>query len=230
MQMAMAASVDPFSASPFSVGFDPGSPFSGSTLGQVQLAQQTAAAYSLPANNLPVVQEIVKQQAEIPVPQLVQELKEAQPVSLLKDLARVAAPLVGGLIGGPAGAAVGGVLSSLGTSAPGSGAIASMAALPSIGTTGAVVGTTVRAGIAGARAVIASARYYCAKYPGWCISIGGLGAVQGMVQNGQLPVHRRRRGRGISARDFRGFRRVHNILSGFCAPRMRVKRRALGKR
>lgn len=148
-------------------------------------------------------------------------------MSLLGDIVKIAAPVVGGWLGGPVGAIVGG-LGSMGSSAmpsaPGSGAVASMAALPSIGATGAVVGTTVRAGIAGARAVISSARYYCAKYPGWCISIGGLGAVQGMVQNGQLPMHRRRRGRGISARDFRGFRRVHSILSGFCAPKMRIRK------
>lgn len=155
-------------------------------------------------------------------------------MSLLKDLVSVAAPVIGGLIGGPAGVAVGAALGGLGTSRPaalpGGAPVATMAALPSIGGVVATGGAVVRAGVAGARAVIASARYYCAKYPTWCISIGGLGAVQGMVQNGQLPVHRRRRGRGISARDFRGFRRVHNILSGFCAPRMRVKRRALGKR
>lgn len=148
-------------------------------------------------------------------------------MSLLGDLVRVAAPIAGAMLGGPVGAVVGGLGASIGgrSATPGSGAVASMAALPSIGATGAVVGTTVRAGIAGARAVLASARYYCAKYPGWCISIGGLGAVQGMVQNGQLPVHRRRRARGISASEFRGFRKVHKVLSGFCAPKMRIRRK-----
>jgi len=144
-------------------------------------------------------------------------------VSLLGDLVKVAAPIAGAFFGGPVGAAIGGALGgSLGTSAPGSGQVASMAALPAIG--GAVVRTTAAAGIAGARAVIASARYYCAKYPGWCISIGGLGAVQGMVQQGQLPLHRRRRARGISASEFRGFRKVHKVLSGFCAPKMRIRK------
>jgi len=147
-------------------------------------------------------------------------------VSLLGDLVKIAAPIAGAYFGGPVGAAIGGALGGLGgSSMPGSGQVASMAALPAIGgTTGAVVGTTVRAGIAGARAILASARYYCAKYPGWCISIGGLGAVQGMVQNGQLPVHRRRRARGISASEFRGFRKVHKVLSGFCAPKMRIRK------
>jgi hypothetical protein len=148
-------------------------------------------------------------------------------VSLLGDLVKIAAPIAGAYFGGPVGAAIGGALGgSLGGSAmPGSGQVASMAALPSIGTVGTVGGAVVRAGAAGARAIIASARYYCAKYPGWCISIGGLGAVQGMVQNGQLPIHRRRRARGISASEFRGFRKVHKVLSGFCAPKMRIRRK-----
>jgi hypothetical protein len=149
-------------------------------------------------------------------------------VSLLGDIVKIAAPIAGAYFGGPIGATIaGGIAGSFGGSAqPGSGAqVASMAALPSIGTVGTVGGAVARAGVAGARAIIASARYYCAKYPGWCISIGGLGAVQGMVQNGQLPVHRRRRARGISASEFRGFRKVHKVLSGFCAPKMRIRRR-----
>lgn len=145
------------------------------------------------------------------------------PVSLLGDLVKVAAPIAGAYFGGPVGAAIGSAMSGWGggSSMPGSGSVASMAALPAIG---GVAGTTVRAGIAGARAAIASARYYCAKYPGWCISIGGLGAVQGMVQNGQLPAHRRRRARGITAKEFSGFRKVHRVLSGFCAPKMRIRK------
>jgi hypothetical protein len=193
-------SVDPFSPTPFSVGFDPivaqtAPKLAGASLGEVQLAQQVAAASGVREPSM----------------------------SLLGDIVKLAAPIVGGYFGGPVGATIGaGIAGNLGSSAPGSGAIASMAALPAIG--GAVVGTTVRAGIAGARTVIASARYYCAKYPGWCISIGGLGAVQGMVQNGQLPVHRRRRARGITAGEFRGFRKVHKVLSGFCAPKMRIRK------
>lgn len=148
-------------------------------------------------------------------------------MSLLGDLVRVAAPIAGGLIGGPVGAIVGGLgASAFGGSAsvpaaPGSGMVASLGSLPAIG---GAVATTARAGIAGARLILSSARYYCARYPGWCISIGGLGAVQGMVQNGQLPVHRRRRARGITAGEFRGFRKVHKVLSGFCAPRMRIRK------
>lgn len=150
-------------------------------------------------------------------------------MSLLGDIVKIAAPIAGAYFGGPIGATIASsVVGGFGSGSPampGSGApVATMAALPSIGSTVAVGGAVARAGIAGARAVIASARYYCAKYPGWCISIGGLGAVQGMVQNGQLPLHRRRRARGISASEFRGFRKVHKVLSGFCAPKMRIRK------
>lgn len=146
------------------------------------------------------------------------------------------APIIGGALGGPVGAALGGVVSQLGTRTaaapviPGAGSIAPMptpvmGTLPRLG--GAVVGAGVagvRLGIAGARVAISSAKYYCSRYPGWCIAAGGLGAVQSMVESGQLPPHRRRRRRGISAREFGAFRRVHNVLSGFCAPRMRVRK------
>lgn len=164
-------------------------------------------------------------------------------MSLFKSIVGAAAPIIGGIFGGPVGAAIGGAVGGAiaapkpapaasfapygGFSLPplpGAGVVQTMGALP------AIVGTTARAGIAGARAIISSARYYCARYPGWCLSIGGLGVVEGLVREGKLPVHRRRRGKGISARDFRGFGRVHRVLSGFCAPRMRVKRRALGAR
>lgn len=194
-QLARQYSVDPFSPTPFSVGLEAFTP------APVRAIVETAP----------------------------QVITGSKPMSLLKDLVSVAAPVIGGLVGGPAGVAIGAALGGLGsarTSAPGSGQVASLGSLPSIGGAvgGAVVGTTVRAGIAGARAILSSARYYCAKYPGWCISIGGLGAVQGMVQNGQLPVHRRRRARGITAGEFRGFRKVHKVLSGFCAPKMRIRK------
>jgi hypothetical protein len=167
-------------------------------------------------------------------------------MSLFKSLLGAAAPIIGGIFGGPVGAtiggAIGGAIASPKAPAPQSFAPYggfSLPSLPSIpgagvmqtmGTLPAIAGTTVRAGIAGARVIISSARYYCARYPGWCLSIGGLGVVEGLVREGKLPLHRRRRGKGISARDFKGFGRVHRILSGFCAPRMRVKRRALGAR
>jgi len=154
-------------------------------------------------------------------------------MSLFKSILGAVAPLVGTVFGGPVGGAIGGVIGSA-IARPSAASIAPMPSLPgvsqamgSLPAIGGVVGATGRLAIAGARAVMASARYYCARYPGWCLSIGGLGAVESLVRDGQLPVHRRRRGKGISARDFRGFRRVHNILSGFCAPRMKVRRREL---
>lgn len=159
-------------------------------------------------------------------------------MSLFKSLIGAAAPIIGGIFGGPVGAAIGGAVGGA-IAAPRPAPAASFApySLPplpgagqvmqTMGTLPAIVGTTARAGIAGARAIISSARYYCARYPGWCLSIGGLGVVEGLVREGKLPVHRRRRGKGISARDFRGFGRVHRVLSKFCAPRMRIKRRAL---
>ena len=168
-------------------------------------------------------------------------------MSLLGDIGKAftgivggAAPILGGIVGGPIGAAIGtGVSALLAPRAPAAamaqmpslpmtspipsaGIITAMAGLPAVG------GAVVRAGAAGARLVISSARYYCAKYPGWCIRIGGLGAVQGLLEGVQLPLHRRRRRRGIPAREFAGFRRVHNVLSGFCAPRIRVRRKGLG--
>lgn len=91
-------------------------------------------------------------------------------------------------------------------------------ALPAIVGGGAVVAR-------GARAVVSSAASYCRRHPGWCASIGGLGAVQAMIQSGQLPPVRRSRGRGISSREFRSFRRVHSVLSKFCAPKMSIRRK-----
>lgn len=160
--------------------------------------------------------------------QIAAPVKAGEPMSLLGDIAKIAGPIVGGYFGGPIGASIGGALASQlnGGSTPAMPGVqvASLGSLPAIG--GAVV-TTGRAVAAGARLIVSSARYYCARYPTWCISIGGLGVVQGLVQEGKLPVHRRRRARGISAGEFRGFRKVHKVLSGFCAPRMRIRK---GKR
>jgi hypothetical protein len=164
-------------------------------------------------------------------------------MSLFGNIFRAAAPIVGGFLGGPAGAAVGAAIAGAGSSSratvsaapalPGigfapqgvGGTLPSLPGFPTMGSVAAVGGAVVRAGAAGVRLAISSARYYCARYPSWCIAVGGLGAVQGMVSGGQLPPHRRRRRRGISAREFGAFRKVHRVLSGFCAPRMRIRRR-----
>lgn len=92
----------------------------------------------------------------------------------------------------------------------------------------AVVGGVAATGVMAARGVATVARSaaaYCRRHPGWCASIGGISAVANLVQSGQLPPMRRRRARGISPAEFRGFRKVHRVLSGFCAPRMRIRRK-----
>lgn len=77
----------------------------------------------------------------------------------------------------------------------------------------------------GMRRVNSSAASYCRRNPSWCSQVGGVGAVANMVASGQLPTVRRGRGRGISGREFRAFRRVHKVLSTFCAPRMKIRRK-----
>jgi len=103
---------------------------------------------------------------------------------------------------------------------------AGLAALPTIAR-GA--GLAVGAGVRGARAVARSASIYCRRHPAWCASVGGLAAVAGMVETGQLPPVRRRRTRGISGTDLNRFRRVASFLrawgpmcaSGAARPRRR---------
>lgn len=163
-------------------------------------------------------------------------------MSLFKSVIGAIAPVVGGIFGGPAGAALGGLVG---------GAIAgngnrSMAvhtqtapymqpasALPAlglgslpqlgrlgVGAVGAMGGMAVR----GAGTAMRGAINLCRKYPTWCSTIGGTAAVAAMIESGQLPAPRRRRGRGISSRDLRSYRRVHGILAGFCAPKARIRK------
>jgi hypothetical protein len=169
-------------------------------------------------------------------------------VSIFKSILGVAAPIVGGIFGGPVGAALGGAIGGALT-APKSvaqpamlqgggmgsiygnsgGMMQTMGALPRIGAGLASLGGGAyavgrAAGVAVGR-VYSSAARYCRTNPGWCQSIGGIAAVEALINSGQLPVHKRRRGRGITSREFRGFRRVHKVLSGFCAPKMRIRRK-----
>lgn len=90
-----------------------------------------------------------------------------------------------------------------------------MALLPAVGR---VAGTAVRYGMAGARRVASSAASYCRKHPGWCQTIGGIAAVEAMIQNGQLPAIKSRRGRGITATELKNFKRVARFTSKYCAP------------
>lgn len=96
-------------------------------------------------------------------------------------------------------------------------------ALPAVGRVG---GAAVRYGVAGAKRVYQSAASYCRKHPGWCQTIGGIAAVEAMIQGGQLPAIKARRGRGITATELKNFRRVARFTSKYCAP----VRRAMSSR
>lgn len=80
--------------------------------------------------------------------------------------------------------------------------------LPALGALPAVAGAAVRVGIVGARAAMRGAITLCRRNPGWCSTIGGTAAVAAMIESGQLPAPKHRRGRGLSARDIRGFRKT----------------------
>lgn len=105
---------------------------------------------------------------------------------------------------------------------PGVGAIGGMLGrvLP-----GAVIGAG-RVAIAGVGRAARGAMELCRRHPAWCAQIGGTAAVAALIESGQLPAPRRRRARGITGREFRAFKRVHKVLSTFCAPRMRIRRKA----
>jgi len=82
----------------------------------------------------------------------------------------------------------------------------------------AAVGFGAGRAVRSARAIASAASSYCRRHPGWCASIGGLAAVEGLVNSGQLPVPKRRRRKGISGRDLGNFMRVSKVLSRYCAP------------
>lgn len=88
-------------------------------------------------------------------------------------------------------------------------------ALPALAGVG---GAAVRVGVAGAKRVYQSAASYCRKHPGWCQTIGGIAAVESMIQSGQLPAMKSRRGRGITATELKNFKRVARFTSKYCAP------------
>lgn len=97
--------------------------------------------------------------------------------------------------------------------------------MPALGAAG---GAAVRIGVAGAKRVYSSAASYCRKHPGWCQTIGGIAAVEALIQSGQLPPVKSRRGRGITATEFKHFKRVARITSKYCAPvRKAMSSRAL---
>jgi len=112
---------------------------------------------------------------------------------------------------------LGGVASALGRVGarspvlPGVGAslLPSMGSLPALG---AAAGTAVRVGMVGAKAAMRGAIQLCRRNPGWCSTIGGTAAVAAMIESGQLPAPRHRRGRGLSARDLRGFKKTVRLM------------------
>ena len=153
-------------------------------------------------------------------------------MSIFSKIVGAAAPIVGGIFGGPAGAALGSALGAAisghnGAAQPGTGMIyPTMGTLPAIGAgaAGAAIGTAVRVGAGAVSKFGRGAIQLCRRYPQWCSTIGGTAAVAGLLQSGQLPMLRRRRGRGISGRDLRAYRRIHNVLAGFCAPKARIRK------
>jgi len=137
----------------------------------------------------------------------------------------MAGSTIGGMIGGPPGAMIGGAIGGGGLPPlPGGGG-----GLGRIGGggLGGIIGGASRA-IGGAARGAAT---MCAKYPQWCLAVGGVSAVASMIQSGQLPAPRRRRRRGISSRDLTSFRRVANLVDRYSKPvhRMRGYKRAACK-
>lgn len=174
----------------------------------------------------------------------------------LKAIVPQAIAAIGTAYGGPLGGMIGGILgSTVGTSqasVPAAVAMGTMA-LPGVGAAyraapfvtggamslmgrltpygvGTAVGVAASVGLRSARAIASSAIAYCKRHPGWCASIGGLAAVEAMVSNNQLPVIKRRRGRGLTPKDLRSFRRVASLIKGYCPTVRRVPTRKLGKR
>lgn len=156
-------------------------------------------------------------------------------MSLLRSLVGIAAPIAGAVLGGPAGfaigSAIGGAVQRPTPSPVSVMPAASMQALPTLGALpqiGRAAGAGVMAlggvAVAGARSAMRGAITLCRRHPQWCSTIGGTAAVAAMIESGQLPAPRRRRGRGLSSRDLRSYRRVHNLLAGFCTPKARIRK------
>lgn len=162
-------------------------------------------------------------------------------MSLFRQVLGVAAPIVGGMFGGPIGAAAGMALAGAiqkpapaplqvsGPAMPSAQFTQTMGALPPVlgRALPAVGGAVIGMGVRGATAIARSAMTYCRRHPQWCATIGGTAAVSAMIQSGQLPTIRRRRGRGITPKDLRSFRRVANLVRGYCPTVRRIPSRQL---
>lgn len=93
-----------------------------------------------------------------------------------------------------------------------------MGMFPGIGSFAPAAGRIAGVAVAGAKRVYSAAANYCRKHPQWCSTIGGIAAVEGLINSGQLPIPKRRRGRGITATELKHFKRVARFTSKYCAP------------
>lgn len=162
-------------------------------------------------------------------------------MSLLKSLGNIAKKVISSpvvrtlapVLGGPIGTAISTAgtlygsyqgLKAVGSTiaAPAMPGIGTASMFPTVGSLGrtmpALAGGAVRAGVAGAKRVYSAAAGYCRKHPQWCSTIGGIAAVEAMIGRGELPIPKRRRGKGISATELKNFRRVARFTSQYCAP------------
>lgn len=141
-------------------------------------------------------------------------------MSFLRRLVGIAAPALGTLYGGPVGGALGAAVGQAAqkpvpsTFAPVGTQPAGLVALPALPAVGGAVVAGGRLLAAGAGAVARGAVAWCRRNPAWCASVGGTAAVGAMIQEGRLPMPRRRRGRGLTARDLRSFRRTVRVIRG----------------
>lgn len=148
-----------------------------------------------------------------------------------------AGAIVGGAVGGPAGAMLGQQVFSSTPNLPAiPGGGSKFATLPRAGMTNArslTTGTSTQALVmsggyspASVSRINRAAGSMCSKYPQWCMQMGGVGQVAQAMATGQLPIPRRRRRRGITPRDLQSFRRVANLIKCYSAPvhRMRTAR------
>lgn len=129
------------------------------------------------------------------------------------------ASTAGGAIGTAIGGPFGGVIGS--TIGGGLGSLPKLSPLPGGGGGGFIggaIGTAIGGAARGVSGIARGASAMCAKYPQWCLGVGGVAAVANLMHSGQLPVPRRRRRRGITARDLASFRRVANLVDHYAKP------------
>ncbi len=106
--------------------------------------------------------------------------------------------------------------------------------MPTMGTMPRVIGPAARALGFGAGVLVARGRNIaraaaamCVKHPQWCSTIGGVAAIAAMMESGQMPIPKKRRGRGLTPRDLRSFRRVARLIRVFAPTVRRIPHRAL---